>query len=634
MVRPNAGAQRSDSMPLSEKARKIDPNLRLGNERVVDITGMLLAAAAATLVVLHSYCVFLDESRLLWNSLIHDRNAHYEFPAALVLAMRHVQPIRFFTVLLLGSKLWPPLHGLLTALLLLAGGPNYRVAVITSVLGWWLTAMFAFLTARRISQAGGNAAGLIAAALVLASPALREYGTDIMLESLGAGLTMAALYFYAVAQQEESIGSWRGLAIVLTLLFFEKYNYWLLVALSLTLEQFLLQRAKILATIKQALEHIDRNLFVEEAMRPLGWLALAIVVLLSAVWVRGPYRLKLGHFSIRIYPPDNLITALYTVILLRLALAWRNKFHDRTPRVELVRWHIVACAVSLMIPGRLSMFLGYLGPTNYQETHSIAWALALYFSVAMDELHANRWISVVVAAALIVAMIRWRSWRAGGTALLLYIVISTLAVCLHPNQKDRYMYSWFPAVWVAAALGAMGAIYRIGRAPRYRVATILSWSVALAAFTILLDYALAAPPAPGQLSNLEISDAYLPALAGSKRVVFLSNLQIQSFVQWTYLERYRRLGVVEWPLKGSDATPEVAARYFSELAASHDSDEAIVFVDVPPRSPDYVPLSDYAPWAAMLRATRANPHLQIAGTWDVLYHDVEVTLWKAAPEPK
>src|SRR5262249_5118673 len=67
------------------------------------------------------------------------------------------------------------------------------------------------------------------------SPALRAFATDIMLESLGAALTLAALYFYVGARQERS--AWRGAccALLLLALFLTKYNYWTLLTAGLLL---------------------------------------------------------------------------------------------------------------------------------------------------------------------------------------------------------------------------------------------------------------------------------------------------------------------------------------------------------------------------------------------------------------
>jgi len=91
---------------------------------------MLVALAAATVVISRNYYYFLANPRPLWNALVHDRNTHYEFAVRMTVALREWQPIAFFSIMLGQSKVWPPVHGLLTALLMALGGPDYRWAVI------------------------------------------------------------------------------------------------------------------------------------------------------------------------------------------------------------------------------------------------------------------------------------------------------------------------------------------------------------------------------------------------------------------------------------------------------------------------------------------------------------------------
>src|SRR5262249_23521719 len=135
-------------------------------------------------------------------------------------------------------RVWGPLHPLLVALVEVVGGPNHRLAVLPSLAGWVLTMWCAFLIPRRLLNTGGNAAGLLAAFLVAVSPAHRAFATDVMYESLGAGLSLAAIYFYLVVRQDQSHRGAGWLAATLTLLFFHKTNYWLLVMFGLTFGEF------------------------------------------------------------------------------------------------------------------------------------------------------------------------------------------------------------------------------------------------------------------------------------------------------------------------------------------------------------------------------------------------------------
>ena len=108
------------------------------------------------------------------------------------------------------ARVWPPLQGLLTAGVLLVGGLDYRLAVLPSLAGWVGTVFFGYLLAKRALPTGGVFAGLIAALFIVASPAHRAYGTDIMLESVGACLTLVVLYCYLVLVQARPQAVWTG----------------------------------------------------------------------------------------------------------------------------------------------------------------------------------------------------------------------------------------------------------------------------------------------------------------------------------------------------------------------------------------------------------------------------------------
>ena len=62
-----------------------------------------------------------------------------------------------------------------------------------------------------------------------------------MLESLGAGLSHGVLYAYARRRQDPICTNVILLAVVITLLFLLKYNYWLLIMFGLCAVDFLRQ---------------------------------------------------------------------------------------------------------------------------------------------------------------------------------------------------------------------------------------------------------------------------------------------------------------------------------------------------------------------------------------------------------
>jgi hypothetical protein len=159
-----------------------------------------------------------------------------------------------------------------------AGGPDYRLAVLPSLAAWVGTIVLAFLCARRLAPGLPNGAGAMAAALVAASPGMRAFATDIMLESLGACLSLGVLYAAVRYVATPTRSSARWLALALTLLFYEKYNYWFLVVLALGLT---------VATALPSWRRWDRGR-VASLLRELAlWHALP-----CAVWLAPPMHLS------------------------------------------------------------------------------------------------------------------------------------------------------------------------------------------------------------------------------------------------------------------------------------------------------------------------------------------------------
>jgi 4-amino-4-deoxy-L-arabinose transferase-like glycosyltransferase len=114
---------------------------------------------------------------------------------------------------------------------MILGGIDLRLAILPSLFGWICTIVLAFLIARRLftDRYTGTVAGALAVTFAIASPAFRLITADVMLEGLGAALTATCLYLYLRARAERDRGSlWRALALALTVLFFEKSNYWVL----------------------------------------------------------------------------------------------------------------------------------------------------------------------------------------------------------------------------------------------------------------------------------------------------------------------------------------------------------------------------------------------------------------------
>jgi len=593
-----------------------------------------LVAILALAAALAELTRFWPIARSLWTEIVHDRNSHYAFAQDLALALREADLVGFFASLD-KAKTWPPLHPLIDGTLLALIGPDYRLAVLPSLFAWAATALLAFLIARRIAPCHGDAAGAIAAAFVLSSPAHRLYAVDVMLESLGAALTLAVLYAYVAARQAPTARRWRLLALALSLLFLEKYNYWMIAVLALAAAELSQHPARWLERIRAAARRIGAADWPRQWREPLNYPPAIAALLVAVLYALGPTAVTIAGRTISLYPPQNLTTIAYALLLLRLAVAERRGELGRRPPRDNAAWqlwcrHGLPIALYLLLPRRLSMMTRYLTSAHTDQPRNIAMSAETYGGAVVTDYHAAAWSAGLAGLLLIVALLGIRRWRRGGRVVPALIVVGAALVVLHPNVDSRFVITWIAAAWIAGGIGlTVVADWALASwSERDRSNAIAAGAGLL---VVLLLASLAWPPpyerrADGG-SSLDIAALYLPALAGLKRVAAFANDPIQDLTLWTYRDVYRTRGGLRWAKEIDCERP--GDRVEPGLAAWRArGDEALLFIELAPRSAYAVGLWNRAACAELPRLMAHDPDFVEAGQWRRPTDGVTVTLWR------
>ena len=518
---------------------------------------------------------FLNHPRLLWSDVIHDRNAH--LLSGMNLAT-HVRQGRWTQVFgdLDSFRTWPPLHdGFCVGVCVGVGQGDERWAVLPSLFAWLGSVVFAYLLACKCCPRGGRIAGLTAALFVLVSPAQRAYATDVMLESLGACLTLACLFAYVVARQDDTPRAWRNLALGLTLLFLEKYNYWTLAVLGLltdwlTSEAARKQLLEYATRLKSRLQNGEgRRWFVRQAQRPLNYLLVALTALIAVI-ITVPWNdTTLFGTRVLLQPPANLITIAYAVLLVRLRPWYRHVGRKSIEQSShcvraLVAWHVCPVAIWFLWPQHLYSFLWVNSPAaNGGEFphHDLLGGYSFYANCLVHDYHISAWSVVLVVCLFLVgswAAVRKRL-RPGAAAVFWLAALAFVLTVHHPNRKSRFLHTWIATMWVGAGVGAASVMPMRGK----------KWSsIVCAGYWGGLSFVLAmqvprlcaeahAPEggiASAHPSTLDITDAYLPDLANSHFVAVFSNLPIKQLAQWTYLQRYPNRKRLDTDIKGFNSS--------------------------------------------------------------------------------
>jgi len=566
-----------------------------GRESRTSVLGdrfLLGLTLVSVLLALFLYTGFLPRSRFLWESMIHDRNAHYYTAQTVAIDIQNAD------ILHLGRdiermRIWGPLHPILTGVAMAVVGVDFRVAVLVSLAAWVATALLAFLTARRLVKEQGDLAGLTAAFFVLASPAYRAFALDIMLESLGSCLSVAVIYTYIRCRQEPSTRHDRWFALSLTALFFLKYNYWILLLAGLFLAEGLrharplwrlIQRVPLLGTARTILAQL---------FQPLNYPWFLCGALMFLFRLLGPYEIPLPGKRVEIRSLDLIATLFCWSVLLRISPWWISTGSKvvklRLPRLStIVSFHLLPVVVWFLIPQRAGLFLSYLTRDHGagESGTAVAERLGAYANAFALHYHGS-WVLCFLAAGLVlVAVTQCRRLTPGAGLLLATMAVALLLTAMQPCCRSRFLHSWMAIVWVASGVGAAQAAALLSRVSLPKLAPIYP----LAAAAGLLGVAgpafwqLGQAPESGlkedRQSVLDLADSYLEDLGAPGKIAILSNQPIKFFAKWTWQQKNRQTEKVESEALDFASQPGALDQWLDKVRC-----ESVVWIDVGASSP-------------------------------------------------
>ena len=406
-----------------------------------------------------------------------------------------------------------------------------------------------------------------------------------MLEGLGAGLSAASIYFFLRAMEQPSrVDRWRALALALTLLFFEKYNYWALLVASLGAAAFFGRSRAVRQTFADLLRGWNPAVLGKRMLRDplmIAAFCVGVVVLFSLVFKPVPFRVF--NQSVSIYPPRILATITYALAFCSLLLLWwrdRGSIEQRLGPVAttLLWWHVVPIAVSFLWPRRLAGFLWFLSPSNAQGTQSDPLGALLFQWPAFAEgFHIHPAAAAIALALGVIGGIRALRLSPGSSSLPLFVLICASAVLIHPQQQWRFQATWLFALWICSGIGA-GILLRffgvrLQTAIAAAVVGVLAvWHFSQEVSPMAAKAAIRPVEGPG---DLELARAFLPQIPGTEPVAFITGFGRTSFPYWVVQTDCRCPRRVEAPFNGR-TRDEMRANTLEWLASTQASRVVVI----------------------------------------------------------
>jgi hypothetical protein len=584
---------------------------------------VLFLVLVVGVVAFAAHAAYRNNLRARWTSPSHDRNAHYQAGLNVACELRNGHPIQAILDLDAASMGWPAFHPVCLAAVLTVAGPSPEAAVLPSLIGWCGATLFAFLIVRRLGGAHGVAGGFVAVALFLGSPALQALATDVMLESLGLCLTLAAIYCYLNFVESPTRRAGIALGGVLSCLFLHKYNYWGIAVVSLAATEILRRPRAILCGLRDTVRMVDWSAWARlQLARPLNYAIALLLGVSAAAILNDGVGVTIGGKQLEIRDTRLFIQAAYALLLVRVAVWWWPVGRAATARVAgepvvaLLTWGLIPVQVWLLLPFRLKYFIWYAGPGNAPPglDHTLPDALRYYGDGFASEYHVAAALALVAGAVGllgILALVARRAAAPGWLALPAVFAICGALTVLHPNQQLRFLHSWAPLVWVAAGVGVaalLAVIARFAGQNTARVAgVVVVAALAVALFQLTPAFARVSrafgpgydPAAP---SLRDLYDAYLPHLDGNEPTAIFSNRPESSW-RWAFMERFGHKNGLRNNLREVGAfdpvTMEAAERWLAVTPV-----RTVVYVEIPPSSPLFEPAATPADNSALLAVMR------------------------------
>lgn len=408
--------------------------------------GAIALLAVSVLEAAAIFRFYQGQSRLpLW-----DMAGHGWGGVELLRALEDGRPLRFLGLLNHQDK-WPFGYSFLLLPFLAAGDASFASATLLSTVLFALVPVLMFWAAREVNAGpAGFWGGLLGAALFLASPLARVFGILIMRETAGVFFSLLALGLYLRARRLGTAWTWRLAGLAFLALFLVKYNYALIWAFTLLVNEIL----RLPPERRRELGRQGLLLLRPWGQPGVGRLALAVGLdLLIAAVLLGI------NPGVGIYAGLVAGAAVLAVRLFRDRESLRSRW--RSLPVE-----IRAALATVVIP----LGLWCLSPRPIHPKEMIAFlrnraagppllssaSLSYYFRSLMNDYAALPFLGGLVIVCLVLSLL-WRgTWKTDEPwrVLCLMTFLGLVLATFHPFKEPRFFATAAPFVMLLAGISA------------------------------------------------------------------------------------------------------------------------------------------------------------------------------------
>jgi hypothetical protein len=235
----------------------------------------------------------------------------------------------------------------------------------------------------------------------------------------------------------------------------------------------------------------------------------------------------------------------------------------------------------------LFSLIWYVGPSSAGNANfDLVEGVVSYWRAFADGFHVATWMAVLSLLLALLGATQLRVLRPGARVVCLFVLISWIAVIVHPNHQGRFLASWVFAVWICAGAGAgIIFIWVLSRRP-----LVLQMLVAGAAIVGLAIAAVWEKPSPAIFavaiyptsgpSDLDLVRPYLHELEGAHDISIATTFGASRLFRWVIHEHCKcNVTITDLFIDTRSSRADVRATMADRIANSKS--DVFVIIDAP-----------------------------------------------------
>lgn len=365
-------------------------------------------------------------------------------------------PMFFWTFWL--ETRWPTVNAFYQIPFYITFGPSYASAIYSAAFTYATMGVIAATYAVNAQRRMPLTAAAMISFFALTSPVYLAYATIPMLEITGALSLVTVLAAYLISRENSDPRYAKLFALSLTILFFTKYNYFLMAIIPLAVFEWSEQTAGI--SFRDRVMQ-GRALILWLLSSWTGRIVVIYTVIVSILTMTG--RMKFELFGQKIVVSGVGASGIFFLFF----LLWRLIKAHRAGQIDWSKiwgvdhrlkpfavWFLAPISIwlSTPYPNHMNGFFEYFYVHKNLNPRSLAEGVAYYLDELSQNYFYNEWLFYGAAALFVFALFNYNRQLLGGRIVIVCGAITLAMVFTHQMKESRFLFLVMIPFWGAAAL--------------------------------------------------------------------------------------------------------------------------------------------------------------------------------------